>query len=131
MATYLSNITSTLVTRGWSRDYHLGTFPCWYITCPNALYGSLEEPEIPPGEAATLCLQPNRHYYLLIVVNPRGELGATQVEAWEGQGPTEDGLIGEIPAWTDLDDVLAQARLLYLEWELEQIRDWVKEGGVF
>ena len=131
MATYLSNITSTLVTRGWSRDYHLGAFPCWYIGCPNALYGSLEEPVIPPGEAAKLCLQPNRYCYLMVVVNPRGELGATQVEAWEGKGPTEGGLIGEIPAWTDLDDVLAQARLLYLEWELEQIRDWVKEGGVF
>jgi hypothetical protein len=121
----ISNVIGQLVACGWPRDYANVLPPCWYAYgSDGSLSEPLEDPDYAPsleGQEATLVIAPPTVYFLFVKVAPNGELGATTVEVHDGQGPSADGTAGVIPVWLGLDEVLAQARLIYLRWEVQEL----------
>jgi hypothetical protein len=121
----ISNVIGQLVARGWPRDYANVLPPCWYTLALNgSLAEPLEDPDYAPtleGQEAMLVIAPPAVYLLYVEVAPNGELGATTVEVHDGQGLSADGTAGVIPVWLGLDEVLAQARLIYLRWEAQEL----------
>ena len=128
----ISNVIGQLVARGWSRSYVEVNPPCWYAySSDDSLNGVLEDPDHAPsleGQEATLVIAPPTVYFLFVKVAPNGELGATTVEVHDGQGPSADGTAGVIPVWLGLDEVLAQARLIYLRWEAQELMGAQADG---
>lgn len=122
----LSSVIASLVGMGWPRDYAEVNPPCWYVYAKDGLHDSLEDPDYAPtviGLASTLVIAPPAAYFLFVDVAPTGELGTTQIEVYDSQGPMVDGEAGVIPVWLGLNEVLAEARLLYLQWEVQQLRE--------
>ena len=127
MADHISRAIAALTSRGWPRDYLRAKEPCWYCYAKGSVLDErLEDPDYAPsleGRESRLVIAPPTVYSLYVDVSPTGELGNTRVEVHDGQGPMEDGTAGEIPAWPGLEEVLAQARLIYLQWEVQQLRE--------
>jgi len=120
----LSNVISSLVAKGWPRDYAQVEPPCWYLLSED--WSRLDDPDFAPdvaGRPATLVIAPPAAYFLYIDVLPDGSLGSTTIEVHDGQGPMGDGTAGLIPAWPGLEAALVQARLIYLQWEEQQLRE--------
>jgi hypothetical protein len=128
----LSTVISELISKGWPRDYADVVLPCWYTFAKNSpLDEPLEDPDYAPdleGREAFLAIAPPTAYYLFVEVAPDGELGSTSVDVHDGQGPCADGTAGVIPVWLGLDEVLAQARLLYLNWEVQALMEAQANG---
>jgi len=123
----LSTVINQLVAKGWPRDYANVSPPCWYCyTKGSALSEPLEDPDYAPsleGKESVLVIAPPAAYFLYVDMSPSGELGSTKVEVHDGQGPWGDGTAGTIPVWPGLDAALAEARLLYLQWEVQAMRE--------
>ena len=127
MADHISSAVAALTAKGWPRDYSRAKEPCWYAFANGGLLDDpLEDPDYAPfleGRQSTLVIAPPTAYSIYVDVSPTGELGSTTIEVHDGQGPMEDGTAGEIPAWPGLEEALAQARLIYLQWEVQQLRE--------
>ncbi len=125
--TELSTVISSLISKGWPRDYADVVLPCWYTFAKNSpLDEPLEDPDYAPdleGREAFLAIAPPTAYYLFVKVTPDGELGSTDVEVHDGQGPSADGTAGSIPVWPGLEAALAEARVVYLQWEAQELRE--------
>jgi hypothetical protein len=123
----LSSVIASLVGMGWPRDYADVNPPCWYTYAKDSpLHEPLEDPDYAPDVTdmeSTLVIAPPAVYFLFVDVAPTGVLGATHIEVHDGQGPMVDGSAGIIPVWLGLNEVLAEARLLYLQWEVQQLRE--------
>ena len=129
----IATVIGQLVARGWPRSYVEVNPPCWYAySSDDSWNGVLEDPDHAPsleGQKAKLVIAPPAVYYLFVDVAPNGALGATSVEVHDGL-TCADGTAGVIWEWLGLDEVLAQARLLYLRWEVDELMQAMADGCV-
>ncbi|QVV66781.1 hypothetical protein [Synechococcus sp. LA31] len=123
----LSNVISELVAKGWPRDYAQVEPPCWFTFAKSSPAAEpLEDPDYAPdleGRESILVIAPPTAYFLFVEVGPSGELGSTNIEVHDGQVHMGDGTAGEIPVWPGLEAALDQARLIYIQWEVQQLRE--------